>query len=337
MGKAKYIMRVVSGVRVKKMFAAIDAVHEKSGQNKIYTFFDMLRCAPKYGAGYYDYLHFGFYDLNAAQRETFMTRVKNKKLIMLLNDQSYSHVFSNKAEFDEIFKAYLHRGCLDMSKTDYNTFVKFMEDKEIVFAKPVKGESGKGIERLKKSDFDSLSSMYDYASDEKFGLIEEQIVQHPALSAVYPNAINSYRIVTLVSDGVAHCVYAAAKFGNGGKFVDNISSGGLCCPINIETGKLRGPAHTRTLATPDRHPDSGIVFEGYELPYVKEAVDMCLKAALEVEQIKYVGWDVFVAPDGPGIIEGNDYPGCYDFCQLPEHTPDKTGLMPYLKTLVKGL
>ena len=53
-------------------------------------------------------------------------------------------------------------------------------------------------------------------------------------------------------------------------------------------------------------------------------------------QVKYVGWDVFIGPDGPGIIEGNDYPG-YDFWQLPEHTKDKIGLVPYYESLIKDL
>ena len=75
---------------------------------------------------------------------------------------------------------------------------------------------------------------------------------------------------------------------------------------------------------------------GYKLPYVKEAIDLCRKAALVVKDVRYVGWDVYIAPDGPGIIEGNDYPG-YDFWQLPEHTPDKTGLWPFYQSLVKGL
>ena len=69
---------------------------------------------------------------------------------------------------------------------------------------------------------------------------------------------------------------------------------------------------------------------------IKEAMELVKKAALEVPQVKYVGWDVFIGPNGPGIIEGNDYPG-YDFWQLPEHTPDKIGLVPYYENLIKDL
>ena len=58
-----YVARVLTGVRFKKMNHMIDVVHQKCGQNKVRTFFDMLWCAVRYGAGYYDYTMFGFYDM----------------------------------------------------------------------------------------------------------------------------------------------------------------------------------------------------------------------------------------------------------------------------------
>ena len=38
-------------------------------------------------------------------------------------------------------------------------------------------------------------------------------------------------------------------------------------------------------------------------------------------------------PDGPAIIEGNDFPGT-DLCQLAPFCPEKTGLWPYYKELL---
>ena len=37
-----YVARVLTGVRFKKMNHMIDVVHQKCGQNKVRTFFDML-------------------------------------------------------------------------------------------------------------------------------------------------------------------------------------------------------------------------------------------------------------------------------------------------------
>ncbi len=336
MGKVKYMLRVFSGMRFKKLGDCINRVHEKSGKNKVATFFDIINCAIRYGAGYYDYLIFAFYDMNAKQRDTYVTRMRNKKLITKLNNQEHSWYFENKGEFDRRFKEFLGREVIDVKDLTPEMFAEFMQDKEEIFAKPYVGESGKGIEKLKKSDFKSIDEMYAYVTDGKFGVIEELIIQHPDISRMYPHAINTYRVVTIVQDGVAHCVYATAKFGAGGKFVDNLENGGICAPIDRETGKICGCAHTSRLVTSDEHPDTHIKLMGYQLPYVKEAVELCKKAALVVDDMRFIGWDVYVSPNGVGIVEGNDYPG-YDFWQLPEHTPDKIGLWPYYKSIVPGL
>ncbi len=337
MSRIKYFLRVISGVRLKKLSSVIDRVHEKSGKNKFLVFFDLLLCMPLYGAGYYDYLIFGFYNMNHRQRKTFVTRIKNKKLISTLNNQEHSYLFENKGEFIKIFSDFLKRDALDLKNITFEQFESFIKDKDEIFAKPYIGESGKGIEKLKKSDFKSAEDFYEYVSSGKFGLIEQLIVQHKDLALVYPHSINTYRIVTLVTDDrIAHCVYATAKFGGGGKFVDNLENGGICCPIDRETETIAGCAHTSSLVTYDCHPDTGVKLMGYKLPYVKEAVELALKAALVVEDMRFIGWDIFIGEDGPGIIEGNDYPG-YDFWQLPEHTPDKCGLWPYYKKMVKGL
>ena len=87
---------MLSGVRFHKLADVINRVHDRCGKNKLYLFFDILYCAVRYGAGYYDYIIFGFYDMNAAQRKTYVTRTINKKIIMMLNDQAYSYILMKK-------------------------------------------------------------------------------------------------------------------------------------------------------------------------------------------------------------------------------------------------
>ena len=298
----------------------------------------MMNCMIRYGAGYYDYNIFAFYNMNHKQRKTYITRFKNKKLILYCNDQNYSHIFNNKNEFNKIYKKYLNRDYLDLEDVTFDQFQKFMKNKDIIFAKPNVGESGKGIEKLYKKDYKDLKEMFKYITNKEknFGIIEELIVQHEALNKLYPLSINSLRIVSIVVDGVPHIVYVVSKSGNKGKFVDNMENDGLCCPVDVEKGEICNVAHTSKLITYDTHPYTNVKLIGYKIPYIKEAMELVKQAALEIPQVKYVGWDVFIGPNGPGIIEGNDYPG-YDFWQLPEHTPDKIGLVPYYESLIKDL
>lgn len=334
-----YYLKIIKGTRFKRMKNVIDAVHKKCNKTKIGIFFDMINCMIRYGAGYNDYNIFAYYNMNHKQRKTYISRVKNRKVILYCNDQNYAHIFNNKNEFNEKFKKYLKRDFLDLSKIDFNKFKEFIKDKETIFAKPNVGESGKGIEKLLKKDFKDLKEMYEYITnkDKNFGVIEEEIIQHEILNKLYPLSINSLRIGTIVDDnGIPQLAYIASKSGNLGKYVDNMENDGLVCPVDVETGEITNVAHTSKLIVYDTHPYTHIKLKGYKLPYIKEAVELVKKAALEVPQIRFVGWDVFIGPDGPGIIEGNDWPG-YDFSQLPEHTPEKIGMVPLYQKYLPGL
>lgn len=339
MAKLRYYWRVLTGMRLKKMMEALEVCRQKSGRSKFVMFFDMLWCMLAYGAGYYDYKIFGFYDLTAKQRATYVTRMKNKRLIEKVNDREFCDIYNDKNVFAKLFKDYLRRDFLDMRDISMDGLAAFIKGKDVIFAKPNNGTSGYGIEKLRPADFADVGALYDYLTgpQKQFGLLEQEIRQHPAISALYPLSINTFRIVTLVDDkGEAHIVYTTLKMGDGGRFVDNLDNGGMCVPVDPERGCLVGVAHTARLEVLDRHPYTGVVFDGYKLPFIYEAHAMVKEAALVVPQIRYSGWDICIMPDGPAVVESNNYPG-YDFWQLPEQTPDKTGLWPTYKKLVPGL
>lgn len=329
-----YIFKVLAHASFGKMKNVIKAVHKKSGKNSISIFFDMLWCAKRYGAGYYDYQIFAFYNLNKEQRKTFVTRLISKKFNTYMNDPEYDHLFNNKDEFNVLFKDYIGRGFLELEKATKDEVKDFVSTREYIFCKMKDLECGHGCERLKISDFADLEALYDYLKDKKFCTIEDNIVQHPALSKLYSNAVNSLRIITIIDDNnVPHCVYLVQKMGCGGSIIDNNC---LFSPVDPETGEIKYPAHsgdTTKGIVYNEHPDTKIHIQGYQLPFIKEAVDMCLKAAMVVPQVRYVGWDVALTENGPVIIEGNNY-CAHDFWQLPPHTPNKIGMLPTITKLV---
>lgn len=329
-----YIFKVLAHASFGKMKNVIKAVHKKSGKNSISIFFDMLWCAKRYGAGYYDYQIFAFYTLNKEQRKTFVTRLISKKFNTYMNDPEYDHLFNNKDEFNVLFKDYIGRGFLELEKATKDEVKDFVSTREYIFCKMKDLECGHGCERLKISDFADFEALYDYLTDKKFCTIEDNIVQHPALSKLYSNAVNSLRIITIIDDNnVPHCVYLVQKMGCGGSIIDNNC---LFSPVDPETGVIKYPAHsgdTTKGIVYNEHPDTKIHIQGYQLPFIKEAVDMCLKAAMVVPQVRYVGWDVALTENGPVIIEGNNY-CAHDFWQLPPHTPNKIGMLPTITKLV---
>ena len=329
-----YWRRVLKNASFDKMKQAINDVHERSGKCKLAIFLDMMWCMLRYGSGYYDYEIFAFYNLNAKQRKTYVTRFISKKLNMFLNDVDYCHFFDNKDEFYEMFKEYTGRSYLDMSKATAEDVAAFVEGKDRIFCKLRSKTCGIGCERLNISDFANTDELYAYLKEKEFYTIEDVIRNHPDVEKLYDNAVNSMRIITLLDDQqVPHCLYIVQKIGLNGSVIDNNC---MFSPVDIETGRIKYPAHsgdTTKGIVYTEHPNSHIQIQGYQLLYVKEAVQMCFEAAKKVPQVRYLGWDVAVTANGPIIIEANTY-CAHDFWQLPPHTPDKIGMLPTIMKLL---
>ena len=328
-----YIFRVLKHASFGKMNKVISEVHKRSGKNRIAIFFDMLYCAKKYGAGYYDYEIFAFYNLNKEQRKTFVTRLWSKKFMEFMNDTAYCDYLDDKDLFYQKYSEYIGRGFINVRTSKKEEVEKFVSTRELLFGKVKDGECGHGCERIKVSDYPDFDTLYKYLV-EHFDTVEDVIVQHPDLSKLYPNAVNSMRIITVLDkQQVPHCIYIVQKMGLNGSVIDNNC---LFTPVDMETGKLKYPAHSGDTTKGiiyTEHPNTHIQLVGYQIPFVKEAVDMCLKAALVVPQVRYIGWDVAITENGPVIIEGNNY-CAHDFWQLPPHTPDKIGMIPTIKKYI---
>ena len=334
MGKLRYLTRVLSGVRFDKLNNVLEKIKEKSGQSKIYSFFDILVCAAKYGAGYYDYLMFGFYNMNGKQRDTYLTRVRNKKVIDLMNDPAYSDEFDDKLRFNQRFARYLGRKTLNGETATPEQFTDFIDGQEAIFAKINHGDCGRGVNKLYVRDYDSPAAMLQYIQENQLVVLEHVLAQHPDMARLHPSSVNTMRILTDLVDGQVHIAYISVKMGRGDGVCDNSGQGGVLCRVDPDTGKIISPATDDYFNIYDKHPDTGIPFVGYQLPMVPQAIDLAKQAAREIPQVGHVGWDIAITPDGPAIIEGNDFPGT-DLCQLAPFYPEKHGLWPYYKNLLK--
>lgn len=160
----------------------------------------------------------------------------------------------------------------------------------------------------------NIPEMQKCLLDNPNGVLEKWIVQHASLNKIYDDAVNCIRIITLRSDGVCSVVAANITFGFN-TCIANASQECLVCIPNLLTGKIQTDAEDINGNVYYKHPQSGIVFRDFQIPYWKEIISMCVDAADVIPEVGYVGWDVAVTPNGPVIIEGNTTPG-YKFFQL---------------------
>jgi hypothetical protein len=183
-----------------------------------------------------------------------------------------------------------------------------------VFCKTILGESAEGAFPLRVEEGRLLLdgspvALSELARHLKGGfIIQEFIEQNPRTAELYPPCINTLRINTIRRGTDITLFSTCMKMGANGSTRDNWASGGLLGVVDRETGRLtkyfkykpgRGGVAVK-------HPQSGVVFEGYEIPYFKEAVQMVVELHSFLYGIHSIGWDVAITKDGPLIIEGND-------------------------------
>ena len=334
MGKAAQVAKLIRRINVGRLFSTAKEIAQKTGRNRVSIFFDIIYCGMKYSAGYMDYKVFEFYNLNRKQRATYVTRGYNNELIRTLNDKAYWDDFMDKVKFNRKFHNQLRRDWLEFEGCTEEQLANFCRNKEWIISKPLDACCGKGIEKLRVSDYPTIRELYEYLKGIGCGLVEEVVVQHPDMSKIYPDAVNTIRTATILTGDKVTVVYAFVRIGNKGHVVDNLNSGGMAAPLDVETGVIKRPAADKDGIVYERHPQTKAQILGAQIPFWPQAVALCKECARVIPQVRYVGWDVAITKDGPVIIEGNQFPG-HDILQLPVHVPDKIGMLPAIQKALK--
>lgn len=183
------------------------------------------------------------------------------------------------------------------------------------FCKPVDGIMGKGAFHLRVSggriyvdDVERTVADLRALISGRY-LMQKRIVQHKALAVLHPTSVNTVRIITSRDDNGAITPLAAClRIGAGGGGVDNWAAGGIIIKVDLSSGRLTGSGYFKPGKGGGRvlsHPDTGIVFDGYQIPYFAEAVSLCIQAHSRF-RLHSIGWDIAYLEDGPLLIEGND-------------------------------
>lgn len=283
---------------------------------------DMLWCALIYGASPNNYSDFGFKNLSASQRATYVTNGLSRKIIRRFNDPKYIDIFEDKTRFAERFSSYFGREWIASKAMDLEKFLSFVDGKDKFIYKPIGNAQGMGI--VVFDDLSEPEKVYkEVLALGQEAILEAWIEQHEALSEVYAQAINCLRIITFRKDDDVHFLAGGVTWGNGKK-IANASASGIVSPVNFDTGILEKPAADFSGSVYEKHPITGVNMVGMQLPYWEETKQMLKNAAKEIPQVAYIGWDIAITPNGPVLIEGNTTPG-YRYYQIPAHMENKTG------------
>ena len=142
-------------------------------------------------------------------------------------------------------------------------------------------------------------------------LLQSAIEQHPAMSDMTGQAVGTLRVVTLRDENGIAPLYTVWKVPSPKAMSDNFwQSGSMVALIDDDSGQVRQCNIGSGLSAEwvERHPVSGLTFEGYQIPHWDAVRDVATQAHGLFPEFGLVGWDIAVGPDGPIIIECNDNP-----------------------------
>lgn len=156
-------------------------------------------------------------------------------------------------------------------------------------------------------------------------VFQERIRQHPTYARLSPKSLNTIRLVTYVCEDKVYHAPMLIRFGIGDSDVDNFHAGGIA--VGVSDDGLLNRTGWRTVSsghfTPVTvNPNTGLILEGYQLPYVDQILDFAYKNHGKLPGIGMVSWDLVVTEKGnPMIIELNVSEQSVKFPQFIQGTP----------------
>lgn len=275
------------------------------GLARFFTWLSMFWCVLRHGASPAEYARLHFDKKSDRERSRYFTMVRTERFIKKVNTGDAS-LFRDKLRFNRRFSAYLNRDWLDVSTATAEEFSDFIRAHGTVMLKATDLSSGRGISRYTYREGDDLTALYN---ENRAVLMEQFIVQHPALAAFNPSSTNVPRLNTMLDkNGEPQIFSAFLRTGRGDSVVDNMGAGGMAAHIDVETGLVDTLAIDEDQNEYLLHPVTGVPFPGFRVPHWEEAKALVMRAAREVPDMRFIGWDVAVTQEGVLIVEGNNRP-----------------------------
>ena len=252
---------------------------------------------------------FHYYDLinkTPEEKKCYVTDLDRKMMQYQLSDfKDLQYVFDKTATYEK-FSGFYKRDAISVSsKKDFDAFCNFTKHHDEMVIKMVSASSGHGVS-IECVDRNRLKGQFEKIIANGKCSIEERIQQSDILGRFNPASVNTARIMTFnTSHGivVGPCFF---RTGKAGSYVDNGGSGGIMIGLDGKSGVLNSDGYDEYPRVYTEHPDSKIVFKGFQLPDWNGCIELVHEMARMIPRVGYVGWDMaYTKNKGWVIVEAN--------------------------------
>lgn len=303
------IRRYIKVLKIAKTYA--NDIHLEKSIDRAKVIIDYIISNLCYSFSPQDYFIIGNgYTLSKYEKKRFFTFKRSKQLQKKVNNSQYIHLLENKAKALFLFKDLVSRSWLYVPQSSFGEFLNFVKVTPIFIAKPVGGMCGNGIEKhsVDRTSEEELKVLYDHLVTDDM-LIEECLKAHDNIF-LQTAALSTFRIYTMIDKkGNVHILKAKYRVGTGNAITDT-ATGCIAYPISIKYGIIEGPGINEVLNSNNYyyHPGCDKLVVGMEIPMWDRALEVVIKAAKMIPQVRYIGWDVAITNNSVEIIEGNHNP-----------------------------
>lgn len=314
-----YIAYSLYSVNYKKLLNYLSFYSKKLNTPRSLILLRSVEALFFYNTHPMDYFQFGFIEQNKSVMNEHANMLFMRRFHESLNKKKLQSIFKNKISFLERFKSFTYRKFFLITNNNKNEFISWIKNHDFdkLIIKKLKGTGGYAVKKVEIKDnyitidknILTLEDFFYYCNKSDYLLLEEYVVQHKELMKWNPNCLNTVRIVTVIDkEKKVHMIGAVIRVGVDAD-VDNFHSGGIAVNVNVDTGKLEengfrlDPEEKSDFIS---HPNSGVVFNGLQIPYWHETLNLVKEAANVVPEVRTVGWDIAISEKGPELIEGND-------------------------------
>lgn len=309
-----------------KLFSVfLNYTSQKIKKSKIAILFDVISSSLKYNISLLEYFQFRFFQKGKEERKTFAGTGYMYEYQLKMNPKNERYILDDKNTFNKIYKDFLvHQSAsLDEVKADKPIATSILSNNTGKFVMKVSdGKCGAEVEIRKTADF-TEDTLIKYMEEVGYDLVEEYIIQHPAIMELSPSAVNTIRIFTQLDENNEVVILGCRFRISINSHVDNLAAGNIAAPIDEHTGRVTGPGvYSDIRKEPEHiHPVSGISVVDFQIPMWDEIIKLVKAAAKHQPQNRSIGWDVVLTQNGPGLIEGN-----HDWCKLVWQLPVGKGM-----------
>jgi alpha-L-glutamate ligase-like protein len=178
------------------------------------------------------------------------------------------------------------------------------------------------IDSIRQHISDILSGMYSLGGQPDRAMLQQRIRLHPAFAAISYKGIPDVRVILYRNEPAMAMLRLPTKQSNGRA---NLHQGGIGTGVDLESGITNHAVQRNRVV--ERHPDTGTVLVGMQVPYWDDVLEMSRRVARAVG-LGYVGVDIVVDVDeGPMLLEANARPG------LAIQIANGQGLLPRIQAI----